>query len=372
MVLAISIVTGNRKPLDDQSFDSDSSDSVEKEDEGFLPTELEQISRDVEQIITCLYRLSMTVRNPTPHDRYIKAGAIDTSFYEPFDIEHVRQKFPTAADFLVHRLGKAISRRRQYLKYRELHRAKLAHSSQPLDLHEVILPAASVVTSTKLTETTASTFIERTPTKEFKFTDVASESGANQTSYATSTGSSSRVRMPSMPTDATNGQPFECPYCYMIDTVKDTRAWRTHVYRDLEPYVCTIEACATANEMYGSRHHWSNHELQKHRTTWTCNGHCDQSFDATDDLVAHLRSIYSNTFPDAQIPALIEMCARPTDVSVASVCPLCNVSTSQLQKHVAYHLEEISLFALPNASANSGEELLFSGSVHTTFPMDLC
>ena len=353
---AISITTGARTALDDMSFGSDS-DSGEDEDEESRPTELEQIFLDIEQIVTCLYRLSMAVRNPTPHDRYTKAASIDTSFYEPFDIEHVRQKFPMAKEFLVSRLGKAISRRRQYLKYRELHRAKLAKPSQPLELQEIVLPDKSVISSTKLTETTASAFVERTSTKEadFEFADMRSESGATQTSYATSSGSTTKVRMPPTPKGAANGQPFECPYCYMIDTVKDTRAWMRHVYRDLEPYVCTAEVCSTANELYGGRHQWFKHETEKHRSKWTCNGHCDKQFDAAEDLVTHFRSIYADTFPESQIPALVEMCKTPWSSTTTSSCPLCNIMTAQIEKHVGRHLEELALFALPNAAEGSDE-----------------
>ena len=52
----------------------------------------------------------MSVRNPGGTGRYKKAAAIDTSYFEPYDTDFVKQKFPKAKDYLSTRLGKAISR----------------------------------------------------------------------------------------------------------------------------------------------------------------------------------------------------------------------------------------------------------------------
>ena len=206
---------------------------------------------DVSQAIGCLYRISMDLRNGPTTDRYAKSANIDTSFYEPYDLEYVRQKFPAARDFLVARLGKAISKRRQYFKYQERHAAKLA---QFLDVQD---------TATVLSETTASTAgaTEKLPLSTSSFTsdglDVERRKSlasiASETSYATSAGNENRVRMPSMPKDAASGQPFECPYCHKIDSVSNTHAWMRHVYKDLQPYVCTFEQCTVSEETYENR-----------------------------------------------------------------------------------------------------------------------
>jgi hypothetical protein len=57
---------------------------------------LQQTLLDVVDIIDCLYKLSITIRNPSPHDRLVKAASVDTSFYEHWDIQHVKNKFPAA------------------------------------------------------------------------------------------------------------------------------------------------------------------------------------------------------------------------------------------------------------------------------------
>jgi hypothetical protein len=73
---------------------------------------------------------SLQTFHDNPHiyaeNRYIKSAAIDLSHYVRFDIEHTRHKFPLAQEFIVERLGKAISRRRQFIRYSGKHAAKLA------------------------------------------------------------------------------------------------------------------------------------------------------------------------------------------------------------------------------------------------------
>ncbi|KAF4306352.1 hypothetical protein GTA08_BOTSDO05173 [Botryosphaeria dothidea] len=78
--------------------------------------------------ITSLLRLSMSVRNPTPHDQFMNSQQIDTSSFEAFDIRHTREKFPSAPESSVINLGKAISRRRGYFIYREAQGKKLPSS----------------------------------------------------------------------------------------------------------------------------------------------------------------------------------------------------------------------------------------------------
>lgn len=302
---------------------------------------MHQILTEVSEVVNCLYRLSMSVRNPTGTQRYIKSAHIDTSYYERYDLEHVAQKFPAAKEGLVERLGKAISRRRQYLKYREMHAAKL---SQHLDDED---------TATLRSETTATALIEPSGALE------DSRSVASESSYATSAGSVQKARMPSMPKGARAGLPFECPYCRTIEVIKDTQAWIKHVYKDLQPYMCTFENCATPNEMYDGRRQWFNHEMQKHRRSWTCHGHCNQAFISEDAFTKHIRKNLRGQYSDSQIPILIEMWGSQVGPHVGSSCPLCSdhvAGSIQLQRHLGRHLEEIALFALPSDDIESDNE----------------
>ena len=304
---------------------------------------------EISQVITSLYRLSMTVRKSTWNNRYLKSASINVSFFERYDIEHVAQKFPNADRLIVERLGRGISRRRQYFKYRELHAAKLAYVVDENDDG----PAPS--------ETTASVFA-KTQSKDERdlTTDGDVQSIMTETSFATSHGSPTKVHFPPMPKAASNGQPFECPFCYRIEVAETTHEWRKHVYRDLQPYMCTFKECAIPDETYASRRQWFSHELQKHRKVWHCSGHCDRKFESGEQLTSHLKAFWPVSITDAQIPALLDMRASPISRDEKLHCVLCRleiIGRNQLQKHLGYHFEELALFALPNDNEESDEDL---------------
>lgn len=325
---------------------SSGSESDDESSEQGGSSEIQQIFVEISELINCLYRLSMSVHTSTGNHRYIKSAKIDTSYFQPTDIGYVRDKFPSAKGYLVDRLGKAISKRRQYLKYRELHQAKLAQHLDGLNDNATVL---SETTATGLGSGANGRAILLEP-------DLEEESTMSETSYAVSTDHDGGQRMPSMPNEAKLGSPFECPYCHAIDCVKNTHDWMKHIYRDLQPYLCTFEDCASSSEMYESRRKWYGHELQHHRRWFSCNGHCERVFPSADLLVAHMKDTSSGKIVDTQVPMLIRMSTVPIDRSAESSCPLCLsviAGSNQFRKHLGRHMEEIALFALPKSYAGS-------------------
>ena len=196
-----------------------SSSSITKED-----TELKQLKSSMVETVTLLLRLSMAIRNPTPHDQFINSKDVDMSFYEDFDIRHVGQMYSQADDYLVTRLGRAISRRRQYLKYRETHHKKLAFGLEDPD---------HLFHDTSHTEATPqSTVASSLPTivKKIDHIDLTEDSGSetdiSEAPTATSVNDTTDLRLPPLPQDAQDGAPFECPLCFMIISVHSTRSWK--------------------------------------------------------------------------------------------------------------------------------------------------
>lgn len=258
------------------STDSSSSESSEDEDvHGY--GEAKQIFKDISELIAGLHRLSTSVRNPIMARRYKKTTSPETSFFEPYDIEHVRNKFPGASTSLTCRLGNANSRRRRWLKYRELHAKEL--EQDPKDVYA----------STRLSKTTVSSFKSESIFDSHADTDTYESSTLmSATSDATSANGCSEIRVPPMPNEAINEQPFECPYCHRIERVSHSFAWKKHVYNDLRPYLCTFEDCTSPNETYENRNTWFHHEPQNHRRSWACSEHCEMTFGSEDLMVAHL------------------------------------------------------------------------------------
>jgi hypothetical protein len=244
----------------------------------------------------------MEIRRPARHDVF-KAGKIDVTMFEDLDRQHVAEKYRGADENLVNRLGTAISRRRAVLKYREKHHEKLSQGI------ERILQDQPDTVSTKLSETIATSFDE--VGKPHVLEDTASNSGISDTTYATSLlEGCDTITVPRPPKESAGGQPFECPYCFYIITVRNSRSWTHHVFSDLMPYICIFPECSTPNKLYSSCHEWWHHLQDRH------------------------------SVDDAELD-----------------CPLCREKVPGLpvKKHIGRHLVELALFALPrNSDGDSG------------------
>lgn len=210
---ALAIIQGEKIPWDQIEADEISADELQLlEDDGCeLPTtELDQIASSIPDAVNCLLRLSVAIRNPAPHDRFAASVPIDTSHYGSFDIQHVQAKFQNIDSVLAQRLGHAISKRRQYFKYRESHHLKLAHGLDPTEQADGKSTIASSIPGHARSagfDHTLSAIDE----------DAISEAGISQTSLASSLSNAERIRVPPLPRNAEDG-PFECPFCFMIIT----------------------------------------------------------------------------------------------------------------------------------------------------------
>lgn len=213
----------DKLPDDDDVLDDISGDGLDDADSSVPETELSQILRNIADVTSCLLRLSVAIRNPAPHDRFRVSKETDTTHYEPFDINHVKEKFPQAAEEILQRLGKAISRRRQYFKYRECHHATLAQGLD-LDTNKTeIVPKSTIASSIPDHLKEDKTFTA--PTAEALDDDAASDTGISQTSYATSVAISGKLQVPPLPKEAEDG-PFECPFCYMMIVASSRSSWK--------------------------------------------------------------------------------------------------------------------------------------------------
>jgi hypothetical protein len=136
------------------------------------------------------------------------------------------------------------------------------------------------------------------------FLETNSTSGISQTSYASSLFSGNEsLSIPSAPKESADKAPFECPYCRLVITIKNSKDWARHVFRDLMPYVCLSPNCNTPSKLYESRRQWYHHMCEAH-------------------------SILEN----------------------GSNCPLCLVDIQPplaFERHVGHHLEQLALFVLP-------------------------
>ncbi|PGH30734.1 hypothetical protein GX50_06496 [[Emmonsia] crescens] len=326
----LAIVSGERSPeeedIEDWS-DDDYSDngSIPYEDELPQPAELFQLLEDIKVVIKCLYKLSMAIRQPAQHDR-LKTN-IDLAHFTQFDIQHVEQKFPNAERWLAQRLGKAITKRREYLKGRERHHEKLAQGAVATT---TALFADNSNTEagqrTLLSETTATTFVDDSAAIGLYTAGGDADTGPapSETSYASTVGDDTKLHLPPLPEEAeSNPHGFECPYCYYLISVRGPLSWARHIFDDLQPYICTFRDCPTPNKTYDRRRAWFNHEKTAHR---------------------------SARLPQGDFRSVLLQSAGPVDKLSAVGCPLCRETVPNLhllERHLARHLEQLALFAMP-------------------------
>jgi len=143
---------------------------------------------------------------------------------------------------------------------------------------------------------------------------------------------------------------------------------RRHVLADLQPYICTFENCGAASHPFETRSEWWAHEIQVHRKEWCCNVDSHPPFATMEEFAQHMQSGHSGAFSGTQMTDIMAMCEHPLQ-SATVACPLCAddnntpgdheavgsrliktprlVSPNELRRHLAHHLEQLALFALP-------------------------
>ena len=268
------------------------------ESESSPTSEIQQLYSEVVNIIDCLYQLSMIIRKPAQHHAPFKMYMTDMRQYEAHDKDHARNKYGNVNMAITERLGRANTRRRQILLYRERHHEKLAKSIEEVQG----LPEAK--SENALSDTVATDL----DTTHIHFSETGSDTGGSETSYAASLISGGTLTVPELPRGWEDGKPLQCPYCFFFINVNGIRSWTKHIFRDLKPYVCIYRGCDTPEKLYDTRSQWFQHLHESHQIM-------------VDSLM----------------------------------CPLCKEfqqSLKYFERHLARHLEELALFVLPQSDSN--------------------
>ena len=105
--------------------------------------------------------------------------------------------------------------------------------------------------------------------------------------------------------------------------------------------------------MFVKRDEWFQHEMQNHRVEYSCG---QQGHSACTDpaaFVTHMRVTHEATVDSAQEQMFLSMFQLPTLLQNGTCC-LCHREAGNLKTHLAHHLEQIALFALPRENEVPG------------------
>lgn len=119
---------------------------------------------------------------------------------------------------------------------------------------------------------------------------------------------------------------------------------RTHVLRDLRPYVCTYKNCKQTDQQYDSYKEWVAHETHFHEPLQP---HLEQqAIDLSSNHTIAKLVVDSNESDFDPAHSHIKPETQDLNFGKRRQCPICtekNVSMS----HIGFHLQKLAIFALP-------------------------
>lgn len=177
----------------------------------------------------------------TVRDRYARAEASqEDKFNDQFDVAYVHEKFVLrkAEKWLLDRLGKAITKRRAFLRYARDHRERMTQEVVPDKSHppqnvqvsqDVDGPARSVVKTQDAAHSLPQTKATTLTNVDHNFIDDGFDDTQSVYTKATTVSdgrSPDRLRVVRLRDIATLGEPFVCPYCHTMQKYNGQRAWK--------------------------------------------------------------------------------------------------------------------------------------------------
>ncbi|KAK4452751.1 hypothetical protein QBC34DRAFT_29307 [Podospora aff. communis PSN243] len=361
------------------------------------------------ECIRSLLRISILIRKATPRDRFAKATATAFSrgspFLDQFDINYVAERYPKLRGngTLCDRLGRAITKRRQFFRYSRQHRARTAgDADQPQGVEEeqttdaILAQNAFLVSHNDKGKSIYSPAMSKMgsvsegahtrPSTKASTLDVArlarldlGERLDDERSYVSASssfqitgGGEGALRLPTLAEVCKGEAMFECPFCYGIQTISKELDWRRHAFHDLRAYVCTLGGAECENCFFGDSRAWFDHEMQHHRRTWVCVLCQEGPFKSLDKMESHAVSKHSDILvQQSQISVLVDAGQRSLDAIPARDCPFCDewaesleantpapegrkvvitVDPTLFRRHLSFHQEQLALFAIPRTS----------------------
>lgn len=186
--------------------------------------DFQQVLQQIKNDVNCLMRLAVTIRNPAPHEQFkLRIPALVSSF-DDSHTQHVVHKFPRLQPEITERLGKALTYRRLFLRYREDHHERLKdgieNEREGDKQNEKDESIGGVTTEASWLPTDDPQDQESLP-RAWR-DDISEKTG---TSYASSCIGDSELRVPRIPPEYVDG-PFLCPYCFLPVSIENRYQWK--------------------------------------------------------------------------------------------------------------------------------------------------
>ncbi|KAH0432729.1 hypothetical protein CcaCcLH18_06305 [Colletotrichum camelliae] len=308
-------------------------------------------------------------------DQLLSSIRFDTyakvAHHEEYDKKHVRDTLPNRRlpNEVMDRLGKMITKRRQLLLYRKERDEKLQSLiAEPAEKDsEAGIQSQSQQSRQQHTVITNATTTQ--PEALFTWSDSQSNSESTRTSIAASRVTKDiPIDVPPQPVDKDDEQAmFLCNYCKLPTKAMSDKEWKKHLLRDLQPFVCTFADCPLSSHSFEDEDAWFSHEVDKHRYEYFCNNNKHQPEAHQHNFEMHLQRDHAT---EAGISTVdLSMFRRAANVS-KGVCNLCFSRTKNLKRHIARHLYQIALSAIPNSDYTTIDDASGAAETSNSFKSD--
>ncbi|KAF5241965.1 hypothetical protein FANTH_8925 [Fusarium anthophilum] len=366
--------------------DDNASDTDSDEDQADKNTSL--LTYTISGTVTRLFRLSNAIRKSAKASRAqkLKDYQLDDDTQRAIDELrlytdcYIRFRFPEAPESLRCALIEANVLRLRRLSYQRLHRRRIALSIEKPQPGQIKLPLPKIPEKPRTVrfapEATPKVKVrnEEPDRQDYPPAPLTYATTAQQTEigalYAKSTTEVPRAKsvlvnnelsFPPIP------QQNECPYCGVIIEFKGpskSNIWRTHVIRDLEPFICLFTACTDSCRQgqdpltFESSKAWMSHMQNSHGIAWECRAPSHKPTIFRDEIQFQKHSCDEHGVPEAHVRTLSEAARRPFQDKIQE-CPFGDdfvpseeadrygiFSYENLHSHVAAHMKELALLAL--------------------------
>lgn len=237
----VNIVNGSR-PNRDLGFSSDSEDDsdTESDDSSYFNQprdEAGSLLQVISQGITSLLKIGILVRQPAANgvDRFYRAARDSAStFLDRFDIDYVEHKYPKlhkGSSDRSSRMGKAIAKRRQFIRYCRDHKANLAAEEKDIASNPNPQMGSQKATTAKQSSK-ATTFVPKQNLLDIVQGSVdvleaeEEEDAVSRCSVSTTSESLAILKLPQLADLSPDDEPFECPICYTLQQFRSEQSWR--------------------------------------------------------------------------------------------------------------------------------------------------
>lgn len=160
---------------------------------------------------------------------------------------------------------------------------------------------------------------------------------------------------------------IECPFCFRMKKFKNNKTWLKHVFSDLRSYVCTYPECEGL--YFGDINEWFRHEMENHRVRYACQLCSNKVYERKEHYFSHVQKQHPSLLEHGEKHLILDIARQPLEEIPAQDCPCCldwvdrirderllppgapvRVIPTIFKRHVASHLEQLALFAVPIGS----------------------